>query len=54
MNGIIERTKAKVGDIIFFGADKTKVVNESLGALRVKVGHDRGFVEAGLAYFMGG
>lgn len=42
---IIERTKAKVGDIIFFGADKTFVVNESLGALRVKVGHDRGLVE---------
>ncbi|MEO8400393.1 MAG: aspartate--tRNA ligase [Gammaproteobacteria bacterium] len=42
---IIERTKAKVGDIIFFGADKTEIVNESLGALRVKVGHDRGLVE---------
>src|SRR3990167_6165522 len=44
---IIERTKAKVGDIIFFGADKTEVVNESLGALRVKLGHDRGLVEEG-------
>lgn len=44
---IIERTKAKVGDIIFFGADKTDIVNESLGALRLKVGHDRGLVEAG-------
>ena len=47
VNGILERTKAKVGDIIFFGADKTNVVNESLGALRLRVGHDRGFVEAG-------
>ncbi len=37
----LERTKAKVGDIIFFGADKATVVNESLGALRLKVGHDR-------------
>lgn len=42
---IIERTKAKVGDIIFFGADKASVVNESLGALRLKVGHDRGLTE---------
>lgn len=42
---IIERTKAKVGDIIFFGADKTQIVNDSLGALRIKVGHDRGLVE---------
>ncbi len=42
---IIERTQAKVGDIIFFGADKIEIVNESLGALRVKVGHDRGLVE---------
>jgi aspartyl-tRNA synthetase len=44
VNGIIERTKAKVGDIIFFGADKTTIVNESLGALRLKVGQDRGLV----------
>ena len=44
---IIERTKAKTGDIIFFGADKTQVVNESLGALRLKVAHDRGLVEKG-------
>ncbi len=42
---IIERTKAKVGDIIFFGADKTPVVNDALGALRIKVAHDRGLVE---------
>jgi len=42
---IIERTHAKVGDIIFFGADKTQVVNDALGALRIKIGHDRGLVE---------
>lgn len=42
---IMERTKAKVGDIIFFGADKADVVNASLGALRLKIGHDRGLVE---------
>lgn len=44
---IIERTQAKVGDIVFFGADKTEIVNESLGALRIKVAHDRGLVQAG-------
>ena len=37
---IIARTAAKTGDLIFFGADKTKVVNESLGALRQKLGAD--------------
>ncbi|MES9970339.1 MAG: aspartate--tRNA ligase [Candidatus Thiodiazotropha sp.] len=37
---ILQRTEAKDGDLIFFGADKTQVVNESLGALRVKLGHD--------------
>jgi aspartyl-tRNA synthetase len=44
---ILERTGAEDGDLIFFGADKAKVVNESLGALRVKLGHDRGLVEHG-------
>lgn len=44
---IMERTKAKVGDIIFFGADKADVVNASLGALRLKIGHDRGLVGEG-------
>ncbi len=39
---IIERTAAQDGDVIFFGADRAKVVNESLGALRVKIGHDKG------------
>jgi len=36
---IIARTGARNGDLIFFGADKAKVVNDALGALRVKVGH---------------
>ncbi|EHQ51596.1 aspartyl-tRNA synthetase [Ectothiorhodospira sp. PHS-1] len=44
---ILNRTGAEDGDLIFFGADKTRVVNESLGALRVKLGHDRGLVERG-------
>lgn len=37
---VIERTGAEDGDIVFFGADKTTVVNEALGALRIRVGHD--------------
>ncbi len=36
---ILERTGAQTGDLIFFGADKAKVVNDALGALRVKIGH---------------
>lgn len=44
---ILERTAAEDGDLIFFGADKAKIVNEALGALRVKLGHDRGLVERG-------
>ncbi len=44
---ILERTQAKTGDLVFFGADREKVVNDALGALRAKVGHDRGFAESG-------
>jgi aspartyl-tRNA synthetase len=40
---IIERTGAQNGDIIFFGADKEKIVNDALGALRAKIGHDKGY-----------
>jgi len=36
---ILERSGAKSGDLLFFGADKAKVVNDAIGALRVKVGH---------------
>ena len=49
VTGIIERTGAKTGDLIFFGADKARVVNDALGALRVKVGEDRGLVADGWA-----
>jgi aspartyl-tRNA synthetase len=45
LKAIIERTGAQNGDIVFFGADKLKVVNEALGALRVKIGHDKGHVD---------
>jgi len=44
---VVERTGATDGDLIFFGADRAKVVNESLGALRAKVGHEKGFVQPG-------
>lgn len=49
VNGILERTGAKDGDLIFFGADKARVVNDALGALRVKIGEDRGLVAEGWA-----
>ena len=47
ISAILERSAAETGDLIFFGADKASVVNESLGALRIKIGHDRGLVEEG-------
>ena len=40
VKNIIERTKTMSGDLIFFGADKTKIVNDALGSLRSKLGHD--------------
>ena len=39
---IIKRTEAQNGDLIFFGADKAKIVNEAIGALRIKVGKEHG------------
>jgi len=42
---VLTKTEAKTGDLIFFGADKANIVNEAIGALRVKVGHDRGLAE---------
>lgn len=42
VQAILERTQAQNGDLIFFGADTAKIVNDALGALRVKVGHERG------------
>jgi aspartyl-tRNA synthetase len=47
LQAILERTGAKDGDLIFFGADHEKVVNDALGALRVKVGHARGLALPG-------
>jgi len=44
---IMQRTAAEDGDLVFFGADKAKIVNESMGALRVKLGHDLEIIEHG-------
>jgi len=44
---ILRRTGAASGDLIFFGADREKVVSDTLGALRAKVGHERGFATTG-------
>lgn len=47
LEAILKRTGAESGDLLFFGADSAKVVNEALGALRVKLGHDLSLVERG-------
>jgi aspartyl-tRNA synthetase len=47
INGVLARTAAEDGDLIFFGADAAKVVNDSLGALRIKIGVDLGLVQTG-------
>ena len=47
LTAILERSGAQTGDLIFFGAGREKIVNDALGALRAKVGYDRGFVEPG-------
>jgi aspartyl-tRNA synthetase len=45
--GILARTGAQDGDLVFFGADSAKVVNDALGALRLKVGQDLQLVQPG-------
>ncbi|MDH3400392.1 MAG: aspartate--tRNA ligase [Chromatiales bacterium] len=45
IDGILSRTGAQSGDIIFFGADSAKIVNDALGALRGKLGEDLGLIE---------
>ncbi len=47
LKAIVERTGAKDGDLVFFGAGTAKVVADALGALRVKIGHEKGFATAG-------
>jgi aspartyl-tRNA synthetase len=41
----LERTGAEDGDILFFGSDRAKVVNDALGALRAKIGHEKGYLD---------
>ncbi len=45
VTAIMERVGAQNGDLVFFGADKAKIVSDALGALRVKLGHDLGLVQ---------
>ncbi len=47
VEGILSRLDLSAGDLVFFGADKAAVVNDALGALRVKLGRDLGLVEDG-------
>jgi len=44
---IVGRTGAQSGDLIFFAADRAKIVDDGLGALRARIGHERGFMQAG-------
>ncbi len=44
---ILERTGARNGDLVFFGADRAKIVNDAMGALRQKIGHEHGYASAG-------
>ena len=48
VEAIIQRTGAQDGDILFFGADKSKVVNDAIGALRIKIGHSDWSKEKGI------
>lgn len=47
VNALLDRVEARDGDIVFFGADKASIVNESMGALRIKLGHDCQLIEPG-------
>ena len=49
LNRVLERTKARNGDLLFFGADAAKVVNDSLGALRLQIGQDLHLVQGAWA-----
>ncbi len=47
VEGVLEKTGAKSGDLVFFGADRAGIVNDALGALRLRVGQDRGLLQPG-------
>jgi aspartyl-tRNA synthetase len=54
IEGILKRTGAKDGDIIFFGADKEKVANDAMGNLRLRIGHSAWGKEHGLSLLRAG
>jgi len=45
LSALVELSGARNGDLMFFGAGKDKIVNDALGALRVKIGHEKGYAE---------
>ena len=47
LRAVLERTGAITGDLVFFAADREKVVNDALGALRARIGNDRGLAQSG-------
>lgn len=47
VNAILDRVDAQTGDVVFFGAGQAQLVNEYMGALRVRLGHDRKLIEPG-------
>src|SRR5438132_1088150 len=47
LKAVVDRSGAKNGDLMFFGAGKAKTVNDALGALRVKIGHEKGHAQSG-------
>jgi aspartyl-tRNA synthetase len=47
LKAVVDLSGAKSGDLMFFGAGKAKIVNDALGALRVKIGHEKGYAQAG-------
>ena len=51
---IVQRAQAETGDLLFFGADDAGIVNDALGALRLRVGRDLGMVQSGWKPFVGG
>ena len=48
LQAVLERSGAQNGDLIFFGADKAKIVNDAMGALRIKIGHSEFGKKSGL------
>ncbi len=47
LKAVVDLSGAKDGDLMFFGAGKTGIVNDALGALRVKIGHEKGHAQSG-------